>query len=223
MRSFLLLLAAAAIPSFASPIATPDGTPSTVLEVDGVLIPIDVAPPKFENKNPESVNVTAIPGEPPNCGIGMVRETNMVGDGAPKKWTFWKQLSDPVHCNEGTCHVSHQSQTSFTVGFSASGQVNRWISAGFNVESTFSTGTSEECDGERNEVVCVWSFKHYYTYSVKNIEYPMDPRCGRLTEGPTVRMDSPLAGTKGRGYGCYRGNDCKDLGETAWTENWHGQ
>lgn len=51
--------------------------------------------PNFQGKAPEAFNASdeRIGLDPPNCGIGMIHETNIVGDGAVKQWTMWKQIS----------------------------------------------------------------------------------------------------------------------------------
>jgi hypothetical protein len=78
--------------------------------------------------------------------------------------------------------MGKQSSHSFTVGFIVSGPINRWINVGLETEASYSTGNSYECNGQPNQKVSIWSCKHHYAYSIKNIEYPMDPSCGKLRE-----------------------------------------
>lgn len=87
MRSALLLLCALALPYASSHPTTKDSDDESNR-------------PNFTGAHPEVVDITKrLPqiggnnGNPPNCGVGMVRETNIVGDGAKKEWTFWKQIS----------------------------------------------------------------------------------------------------------------------------------
>jgi len=51
--------------------------------------------PNFQGKAPEAFNGSdsRIGIDPPNCAISWVHETNVVGDGAVKQWTMWKQIS----------------------------------------------------------------------------------------------------------------------------------
>ncbi|KAF2742077.1 hypothetical protein M011DRAFT_462764 [Sporormia fimetaria CBS 119925] len=189
--------------------------------------------PVFDPHGPKSINTTWLeenriggrgPFDPPNCAIDMVHETNVVGDGSPTKWTYWKQISLPLDCNNGGCSSSKQDQTSYSIGFSASGPINRWITAGFNVEMSYATGEGYECNGEEGQTVCVWVMKHHYEYTVQDIDYPMDPRCGRKREGPEVRVTSPLGGDRGLRVGCYRSKaDCPQKGAAGWSKGWHNE
>ncbi|KAF2261992.1 hypothetical protein CC78DRAFT_535228 [Lojkania enalia] len=217
MRSFILFVAAIALPSYTSALPT------------GGNVGENLPRPNFEGKFPESINITKAelrarqfdPFDPPNCA-DRVYETATVGNGSPKDWTRWKQISQPIWCNGGQCMAGISTSTSYTLGFDASMPLNRWVTGGFSVSASYSTGNNYECTGDSekgHKKVCIWAYKGHTAYTVKNIDYPMNPRCGGKSESRDIRVTSPLSDEHVKGYWCGYNEDCHDMGYEEWTEN----
>jgi hypothetical protein len=112
----------------------------------------------------------------------------------------------------GTCWVGHGESKSFSVSWSASANVFQWISAGFAVEQTAETGNDYNCEGQANEVVCVWKNQAQTAYTVQNGDYN---RCSGTTDrGGRYVMWSPNAGGRGSYYYCVHGEQyCRNQGD----------
>ncbi|KAH7377709.1 hypothetical protein BKA66DRAFT_550948 [Pyrenochaeta sp. MPI-SDFR-AT-0127] len=224
MRSFSFLFAAIAIPSLVSSLPTEFST-------------TNLPEPKFEGKTPwdEPQNVTDTPTYEersaelharqggPTCSP--ILDTELVGDGAPLKWTYWAQISLPTYCNGGQCSAGVDSSKSMEFSFSADVHVNRWISGGFGVSKSYSTGVTNQCyslPDKGHKKACIWSFKGHQTYTVKNIHYYSDVRCGPKIVGQPFRLTSPVGDNKVQGFLCGFDHDCHDqLGYTEWRANWY--
>jgi hypothetical protein len=201
--------------------------------------------PNFLGAFPGAVEVIeegesrAGPFDPVNCA-NRVYETARVGDGKPLDWTRWKQIGVsatsrlplgcedllnlfmqvPISCNGGVCSATVSSTISYTIGFQVSVPINSWISAGFSVSESYSTGTGNGCEADSakgQRKVCIWEYRGHKTYSVKNLNYPMDPRCGGKVESGELRLTSPLSNNQVRGYWCGFNDDCHDQGHEEWT------
>jgi hypothetical protein len=233
-----ILLAATTLPYYASSSAINGSkTADAVMMVNGTLVPLSGNQPNFAGESP-STNVTELRSLEADCS-DWVSDTEVVGDGSVADWTYWKQITvrmvyilheedttdsahqANVHCADGTCTVTHSDGTNINVGFDVSRPINRWIDGGLSVSWGYGTGTGRECNAERNEKVCVWSFKHHQAYTVRNVDYPMHSGCGRITRGPETRLTSPLKGNAGQNYWCGRNSACKNLGASEWTKGFY--
>lgn len=59
---------------------------------------------------------------------------------------------------ENTCSVGESETISYTIGFSLTGgsEVTKWISGGFDVSVSWSTGNQYTCNGGPSDTVCIW-------------------------------------------------------------------
>lgn len=73
---------------------------------------------------------------------------------------------DGITCAEGdksTCSTSHMKSKTFTIGFNGNVDPGVWISGGFTVSESITTGESSGCNGGPDDTVCVW-WRTAFTY-----------------------------------------------------------
>jgi len=142
----------------------------------------------------------------------------LVGDGDPHTDYLHKQVSETTGCGaEGTggsddgCSVSYL--TSYTIGWSASvtGTIN-WLSGGFSVQESVTTGDTYTCSAGPGESVCVWVDIPHIAYTVALGVVDPNYQCTTQPYGPLV-MESP---TGTMTYYCVRGDACRTNGEEYW-------
>lgn len=123
------------------------------------------------------------------------------------------QVSENLLCapHEG-CSVSHL--TSHTVGWSASAGIAQWITGGFSVEKSVTTGDTYTCNGNPGDEVCVWVNIPHTAYTVQDV----NENCGgpegdnKVIKSPNTNWDSPT------GYYCVVGT-CRSEGQSYWDNN----
>lgn len=111
-----------------------------------------------------------------------------------------------------TCSVGESNSKSRTVGWSASASAAGWISAGFDVSTTWTTGATYSCGGLPGETICVWYNTAHTAYTVANQQYNA---CQTLDPGPSFVMYSPNTANSGGGYYCVVGA-CRSQGSAYW-------
>lgn len=144
---------------------------------------------------------------PPQCFV----TTTLVGDGDPSQTYLHMQVSDNLQCasHEG-CSVSHL--TSHTVGYTVSAGIAEWISGGFSVEESVTTGNTYTCDGNPNDEICVWATIPHTAYTVHDInEHCGGPQDSRILKSPNTDWDTPT------GYYCVVGT-CRSEGQMYWDD-----
>lgn len=85
-------------------------------------------------------------------------------------------------------------------------------------------GVQEGCETSPDmgyKTVCIWSYKGYRTYTVKNVNYPMNLCCGGIVESGEMRLMSPLAGEQVSGFWCGYDNNCYDRGWEEWMSGYY--
>ncbi|KAK4184637.1 hypothetical protein QBC35DRAFT_477087 [Podospora australis] len=143
------------------------------------------------------------------CGTAKI-VTKLVGNGNPHQNPMNVQLSYPIDCGQGQCSVG--ATESFTVGWSVSASIGSWLSGGFAVSQSITTGNDYTCYGAKNERVCVWKNQAQTAYTVRDIV--QSSKCGVLQERTPVVMWSPNSGGKGSYYYCVHGkNYCRNKGD----------
>ncbi|KAK5164314.1 uncharacterized protein LTR77_010009 [Saxophila tyrrhenica] len=159
------------------------------------------------------------PFDPPNCA-DRVYETEVVGDGSPTKWTYWEKVSGEHFCGDGDCTIGEGQAWSWSVSFSVSGPINRWISGGFSVSAGHEKTEYVECSAQPHESVCVWFGKWHEEYTVQDIDYPVESGCGGVVRGSEQRVTSPMSGDMGEISWCGRNEQCD--GDSEWAIDWYG-
>lgn len=123
-----------------------------------------------------------------------------------------------MHCASASgCRVDYQSSSGWTINWSASSKLNEWISGGFGVSRSWTTGQSYGCNGQRGETVCVWHSFAHTAYTVRDYNLI----CGIKTySGGNHVISSPNNDNKGGGFYCVVGaRYCRSLGEGYWDRN----
>jgi hypothetical protein len=158
------------------------------------------------------VNAVPVEPPPPPCTI----TTELVGDGNPHQNGLHKQVSEPILCSAvAGCSVSEL--TSYTIGYTVSGGIAQWISAGFSVEESFTTGNSYTCPGAAGDTVCVWVNLAHTAYTVQDFRAGQCPNPGPQ---PPVVIKSPNANNAGGEYYCVNGAQyCRNNGDEYWDDS----
>lgn len=115
------------------------------------------------------------------------------------------------------CTVGQMQSSSYTIGWSASSSATTWISGGFDVSESWSTGDTYSCTANSNETVCVWYNTAHTAYTVQN---GVSDGCwsGWIPESNNFVMYSPNANNIGGGYYCVIGT-CRGQDQQYWNYN----
>lgn len=163
--------------------------------------------------------------------------TSKVGDGNPHQNYYHKQVSETMDCG-GRPDCSVTKSTSYTQGWIAgisvtgpkiplsgggeggkglsSIDVLSWITGGFDVIKTYTTGTSYTCPSDGVDTVCIWWNVAYTAYTV---EATAPSWCGVPKVGPYI-MWSPNNNDGGGGPYCVRGaRYCRAQGQGYWVDS----
>lgn len=165
---------------------------------------------------PRPSNETSVGPNLPEKDFICLSTIKRFGDGNPHQNYLNIQLTENINCGGGgKCSVSHLS--SHTIGFTASVAITPqdWISAGFSVQDSYTTGNTYGCGALEGDVVCVWqSIAHTaYTVRTKNSGH-----CGN-GYGPPFVIKSPNKHDVGSTYYCVRGSACRSNGAKYWNNN----
>ncbi|KAF2147978.1 hypothetical protein K461DRAFT_203549, partial [Myriangium duriaei CBS 260.36] len=131
----------------------------------------------------------------------------LVGDGDPHQNYYMMQVSAPETCADGGCSITHIDEKS--QGWSASidtGDVAEWITGGFEVQQTFTSGNDYTCNGNAGETICVWVKIAKTAYTVQNGD------CDDKPNAQPYVMWSPNVGNRGGEYYCVTGS-CRNSGD----------
>ncbi|KAK0752752.1 hypothetical protein B0T18DRAFT_313099 [Schizothecium vesticola] len=131
-------------------------------------------------------------------------------DGHPHQQPVHKQLSENLDCGDGTCSAEYLHVESFTIGFTATGSAQGWIDAGFAVEKSVETGTSQSCDAKEGKRVCVWKKVHRTAYAVQNMR--LNQCTGAEPVGGSFTMVSPNKNQPGTNFYCVGDEFCREIG-----------
>ncbi|KAF4549538.1 Hypothetical protein D9617_21g097590 [Elsinoe fawcettii] len=119
----------------------------------------DLTPPPIFNETRHSKR---------QCEPWPVQDTVIHGDGFPHQNYFHQQKTSTARCAQNTCTISHSKSDTFTIGWSASFPVFKWIGGGFNVGMSWTEGETLNCAGQPGESVCVWHNAAHTAYTVEN-------------------------------------------------------
>lgn len=152
------------------------------------------------------------------CNPSDMSGTQIVGDGNPHQNALDKQLSQPLACDASpSCSVGQQESISYTIGFSATANPLEWISGGFAVSETTTTGNSYTCGGGVGDTVCMWSNVAHTAYTARDWQVPY---CSSqdITYGDDIIIKSPNNNNDGGGYYCVI-NTCRNQGDEYWDDS----
>ncbi|KAI3010078.1 hypothetical protein CBS147346_1860 [Aspergillus niger] len=95
--------------------------------------------------------------------------TRKVGDGGPHQNYWRKQLSENLDCGSADhCTVGASQSKSYTVGWTATADASQWISGGFAVQASWTTGLDYQCTASSHQTVCIWYNTAHTAYTVQN-------------------------------------------------------
>ncbi|KAG9255663.1 uncharacterized protein F5Z01DRAFT_651753 [Emericellopsis atlantica] len=156
-----------------------------------------------------------VPPPPPDCSPNY--GVNVVGNGNPHQNYFDQQLSETINCQASpSCSVGHEKETSITVEWSADISANGWISAGFSVSKSWTTGNEYTCYGGAYDEVCVWYNTAHTAYTVQNVK--SEPCSQSVTYSDPFVMYSPNNNNAGGGYYCVVGT-CRSKTDSYWDKS----
>ena len=169
------------------------------------------------NQN-QNTSLAAREASPIIGGCVPVQLTKLSGNGNPHQNAWDSQLSETISCGSAAgCSVGNTDSKSYTVGFTATAKLNEWISGGFSVSQTWTTGNTYTCNGASGDTVCIWYNTMHTAYTVYN-ELTMAGPWG-CDQGPVNSPDfilrSPNTNNAGGGYYCVVGT-CRSQGEAYW-------
>jgi len=121
---------------------------------------------------------------------------------------------------------------SYTIGWTANLTPVSWISGGFSVSESWSTGNTYSCTGSTGEDVCVWyntahtackypfsllkTVVDWFSDTVQNMQRDSCKVGGGWdADGDPFVMFSPNANNRGGGYYCVIGT-CRAQGDNYW-------
>ena len=144
--------------------------------------------------------------------------TDLSGDGNPHQNAWDSQLSETITCGPTAgCSVGSSKSKSHTVTYSVSSKIGEWISGGFSVSQSWTTGNSYTCNGAAGDTVCIWYSTMHTAYTVHDSLRTVgsfgcnsDPIIG-----PDVILKSPNNNNAGGGYYCVVGT-CRNRGDNYW-------
>ncbi|RSL82000.1 hypothetical protein CEP51_005430 [Fusarium floridanum] len=143
--------------------------------------------------------------------------TNLVDDGDPHQNYLHKQLSETINCGTAeSCSVGSMQSKSFTIGWSSDFSGVPWISGGFSVSESWTTGNSYSCNAGKGETACIWYNTAHTAYTVR--ETARNSCGGSYTaRGPYI-LFSPNEQNRGGGYYCVIGT-CRSQGDEYWDKS----
>lgn len=88
-----------------------------------------------------------------------------------------------------------------------------WISGGFAVQTSWTTGNTYECQGGKNQVVCIKYRTAMTAYTVqKGYNFPCT--AAKQWESQNIIIWSPNKNNKGGAYYCVIGSACRHQGDS---------
>ncbi|GAA90425.1 hypothetical protein AKAW_08539 [Aspergillus luchuensis IFO 4308] len=144
--------------------------------------------------------------------------TRKVGDGDPHQNYWRKQLSENLDCGSADhCTVGASQSKSYTIGWTATADASQWISGGFAVQASWTTGLDYQCTASSHQTVCIWYNTAHTAYTVQNGLYNV---CTGFNpnNGAGFVMFSPNQNNKGGGYYCVIGT-CRSQGQNYWDKS----
>lgn len=164
-----------------------------------------------------------------------IQSTVAVGDGDPHQNYYHLQISvsgsvlnsvinsqtnflqEVINCGSAaSCSVGYVQSESFTIGFSTSATIYEWLSLGFDVSKSWTTGNTYTCTGEEGDDVCIWYNTAHTAVTVRNYVSQLAP-CGNpvtIVSDPVI-VKSPNSDNRGGGYYCVIGT-CRAKGDNYW-------
>ncbi|KAI2604735.1 uncharacterized protein GGS25DRAFT_533620 [Hypoxylon fragiforme] len=186
---------------------------STVLTLCGLAAASPVPAPA-DSVNEHAQVLATLEGRQGACGV-WTAATKLDGNGSPRQRYLHKQLSQVLTCDpENGCSVGESQSTSYTIGWSISTgtAVTQWITGGFDVSMSWSTGNQYTCMGGPGDSICIWQKIAHTNYKVKTGSLN---QCTGFRASGRSEISSPNKNNAGGGFYCVVGT-CRSQGEQYW-------
>ncbi|KZF19049.1 hypothetical protein L228DRAFT_271675 [Xylona heveae TC161] len=145
--------------------------------------------------------------------------TETVGDGNPHQNYFDKQLSQNINCGAAPgCSIGQSNSISYTLGWNAGAIIDEWITGGFDVSVSWTTGNVQTCDGSSGETVCLWYNTAFTAYTVQNYKVNNCNQNFSPSGDPTILWSPNTNNAGGGAYYCVVGT-CRSQGQGYWDYN----
>ncbi|EGO58358.1 hypothetical protein NEUTE1DRAFT_41295 [Neurospora tetrasperma FGSC 2508] len=136
------------------------------------------------------------------------------GDGDPHQTP--KHIQESLDCGNGECSIGQIEVHAMTIRFTAGAKLSRWITAGFRVEQSTTTGSIKECRAGAYDWVAAWVKVGRTSYRVRNGLF--NSCTGTKPQGDVFTITSPNANNNGGNPYCVRGKRyVRRLGDS-WDE-----
>lgn len=123
---------------------------------------------------------------------------------------------ESLDCGNGECSIGQIEVHSMTIRFTAGAKLSRWITAGFRVEQSTTTGSIKECRAGAYDWVAAWVKVGRTSYRVRNGLF--NSCTGTKPQGDVFTITSPNANNNGGNPYCVRGKRyVRRLGDS-WDE-----
>ena len=166
----------------------------------------------------QAQNNTLVARKVSSQGCTSYSTTQLSGDGNPHQNAWDSQLSETITCGQTAgCSVGSSNSKAYTVAFSATAKLAEWISGGFSVSQSWTTGNSYTCNGAAGDTVCIWYNTMHTAYTVHNYFTMLGSfGCNNFpVTGPDFVLKSPNNNNAGGGYYCVVGT-CRNQGDSYW-------
>ncbi|PKX91822.1 uncharacterized protein P174DRAFT_453081 [Aspergillus novofumigatus IBT 16806] len=103
-------------------------------------------------------------------------------------------------CKKLSCTIllsGSQQSKSYTISWTASASAARWISGGFSVIESWTTGNTYSCNGGLHETICVRSNTAHTAYTIRDTMWNRYMGYAPDNHGPDYVMISPNIDNKG--------------------------
>ncbi|RDH22323.1 hypothetical protein M747DRAFT_369046 [Aspergillus niger ATCC 13496] len=115
------------------------------------------------------------------------------------------------------CTVGASQSKSYTVGWTATADASQWISGGFAVQASWTTGLDYQCTASSHQTVCIWYNTAHTAYTAQNGLYNVCTGFNPNNDAGFV-MFSPNQNNKGGGFYCVIGT-CRSQGQNYWDKS----
>jgi hypothetical protein len=139
-----------------------------------------------------------------------IKRVERVGDGNAHPSCRWRQVTDNLQCNGGTCSAGNLA--SQTLGYTFSGNAGMWSSLGFDVAESATIEGAYSCLGKIGSTVCVTAMVDYTDYTAH--EVITGGNCVGAKTQPYI-IYSPKKGARVL-YKCHHGSNCHGRDWESW-------
>ncbi|KAF8858500.1 hypothetical protein BDZ45DRAFT_714455 [Acephala macrosclerotiorum] len=150
----------------------------------------------------------------------MAANAMLNGVAAPPVGNLTKRDAEVLHERQAPCgqwssetQILSVKSMSHTIGWPSSATADEWLTGGFDVSVSWTTGNTYSCTGNSGDTVCVWYNTAHTAHTIQNGAY--NDCTGFSPSGGDLVMYSPNSNNVGGGYYCVIGT-CRSQGSEYW-------